>query len=331
MKGVSVIICCYNSSQVLPETLTYISKQLVDPSVPWEVIVVDNASTDSTSMVAQDCWSALHSDVPFAVIYEAEPGLSNARKAGMATAAYDFVLFCDDDNVLEPGYLQLGYYTMLTNPLIAMLGGKGIPRLSIEKPVWFERYAYQYAVGEQAAHTKDITVERGYVYGAGSFLRVSAYNELIASGFHYTLTGRKGTTLLSGEDNELGYALSLLGYTIYYDENLIFEHILSSQRLEYSYLKRLKRAVGYSSVLLIPYLEKRKVRFEGGGKTFGWLTKIITECLYVLNGYVRYPFASKDFRLDILLDRESRLGQIDGLIANRKMLLHKENWLPWLK
>ena len=330
MQGLSVIICCCNSAQVLPETLAYIAKQITDPSIRWEVIVVDNASTDHTSAVAKDYWNTLHCSIPFTIIFEAEAGLSHARTAGLKAAAYEFVLFCDDDNLLEPNYIQLGYSKLLANKNIALLGGKGIAKLPIEKPDWFDRYAYQYAVGAQGQSSKDITFERGFVYGAGSFLRVSAYNELIQQGFQYTLTGRKGATLLSGEDNELGYSLSLLGYTIYYDEDLLFTHVLSQQRLSFSYLKKLKRGVAYSSVLLIPYVEKRKEQLEGKRTTFVWSKKLITEFLYLLNGYVKYPFASSDFKVDILLDRQSRLGHIEGLLANRKMLVRKEEWLVWL-
>jgi len=331
MNGISVIICCYNSADVLPQTLEYISKQVVEPPFVWEIILVDNASTDDTSKFAREYWASFNCSIPFTIIFEAEAGLSNARKAGLRKAAYDFILFCDDDNLLEPDYIQSGSTTLLNNPHIAMLGGKGIPKLPIEMPDWFERYAYQYAVGQQGACRKDITIERGYVYGAGSFLRRSAYNELVKKGFQYTLSGRKGKSLLSGEDNELGYALSLIGYSIYYDENLLFTHVLSMQRLHYSYLKNLKRAVAYSYVLLIPYVEKRNEFLYGKKSTFNWTTNLITQCLYVLNGYLRYPFASKDFKIDIELDRQSRFGQIDSLITNRKMLRHKEKWLPWLK
>lgn len=331
MVGVSVIICCYNSSQVLPETLAYISKQLVESTILWEVIVVDNASTDNTAGVARACWSDLNCSIPFTLLVEAEPGLSHARIAGIRKAAFDFVLFCDDDNLLEPNYIQLGIQKLLAEPNIAMIGGKGIAKLTVKAPEWFERYAYQYAVGEQGSCSKDITRERGYVYGAGSFLRVSAYNELIQLGFEYTLSGRKGAKLLSGEDNELGYSLSLLGYTIYYDADLLFTHVLSQQRLSYSYIKKLKKAVAYSSVLLIPYVEKRKERLEGKRISFHWSKKMISEFFYLLNGYVKYPLASKDFKLDILLDRQSRLGHINSLITNRKLLMNKQNWLPWLK
>ena len=46
--AISVVICCHNSAAVLPPTLMHLAAQIVDPSVQWEVVVIDNASTDDT-------------------------------------------------------------------------------------------------------------------------------------------------------------------------------------------------------------------------------------------------------------------------------------------
>lgn len=51
--GVSIVICCYNSASRLPETLQHIAEQEVAANISWEVIVVDNASTDNTQEIAK--------------------------------------------------------------------------------------------------------------------------------------------------------------------------------------------------------------------------------------------------------------------------------------
>jgi glycosyltransferase involved in cell wall biosynthesis len=330
MNGISVIICCYNSANVLHETLVSISKQVVYSDISWEVLLIDNASTDDTATHANKIWQSLQSPISFKIIYEARPGLSHARQAGIRAAQFDCILFCDDDNILSPTYLQTGADLLLSRPNVAMLGGKGIPKTELPVPAWFERYAYHYAVGPQAEYSKDITKERGFVYGAGCFLRAAAYHALLQKGFQYTLSGRKGTSLLSGEDNELCYALSLAGYEIYYEEKLEFEHVLSHKRLTLTYLKKLRRAVAYSSVLLIPYIEGRNEVLLNKKSSFNWTKKILSEFLYLINGYVKYPFAAADFKTDILMDRQARLGSIHSLIANRKLLVNRTGWLKWL-
>ncbi|MGN6645105.1 MAG: glycosyltransferase [Cytophaga sp.] len=331
MNGVSVIICCHNSAHILPETLTYLSRQIVLASLKWELILVDNASSDNTAAVAEQCWKALDKPVEMRIVQEKTPGLSFARQAGIQAAVYDIILFCDDDNLLNADYIQLGFDAMAVDASIALLGGKGQARMDIQAPDWFDRYAYQYAVGAQAACSKDITIERGFVYGAGCFMRMHAYKELQQAGFQYTLSGRTGKSLLSGEDNELGYAFSLIGFTIHYNERLHFTHVLAANRLTFSYLKKLKKAVAYSSVLLTPYIEKRNEILFNKASTFNWTSQLLRELLFLLNGYIKYPFASANFKIDILLDRQARLGKILGLYKNRRILQHPENWLPWLQ
>ena len=99
MKGVSVIICCYNSSKRLGETLKHLSVQKINDT-PCEIIIVDNASTDNTASLARETWDALGSSIPMRIINESKPGLSHAREAGINASSYTYIIFCDDDNWL---------------------------------------------------------------------------------------------------------------------------------------------------------------------------------------------------------------------------------------
>ena len=100
MTGISIIICCYNSAKRLPETLAHLANQQVDGGVRWELILVNNNSTDETEVVAQNLWGALGSPAPLKIFEEPLPGLSYARNNGMKKAIYEVFLFCDDDNWL---------------------------------------------------------------------------------------------------------------------------------------------------------------------------------------------------------------------------------------
>ena len=66
--GVSVIVCCYNSAERLPETLKYLSMQNVPENMPWEIIIVDNNSTDSTNDVAMEIWNGFKKDISCRII-----------------------------------------------------------------------------------------------------------------------------------------------------------------------------------------------------------------------------------------------------------------------
>ena len=85
VHGVSVVICCYNSAERLPETLHRISRQALPEQFSWEVIVVDNASTDSSAEVAVRLWSTYGRQVPFKVVTQRIPGVSAARDKAWAS------------------------------------------------------------------------------------------------------------------------------------------------------------------------------------------------------------------------------------------------------
>ena len=92
--SVSIIICCFNSAKRLPETLQHLMAQEVPAKIPWEVIVVDNGSSDNTSQIAKELWQ---SDVPFRAVPEPKVGLSNARNRGLRESKGNLICFIDDD------------------------------------------------------------------------------------------------------------------------------------------------------------------------------------------------------------------------------------------
>jgi glycosyltransferase involved in cell wall biosynthesis len=54
--GVSVVVCTYNGSANLPETIKHIARQNVPSDIPWEFVIINNASTDSTPEIAIAEW-----------------------------------------------------------------------------------------------------------------------------------------------------------------------------------------------------------------------------------------------------------------------------------
>ncbi len=238
-KGVSVIICCYNSAGRIGETLHALAGQQFNGN--WELVLVDNASTDNTAATAQAIWEGLGAPASLRVLYEANPGLTNARKKGISEAAYSIVLFCDDDNWLCAGYVQ-GVFDILENdPSIAACGGKGIPVFQTAKPVWFDEYAEVFATGPQ-----NLNIENGRLinlYGAGMAVQKNVLGQLYRS-FRPWLLGRSGNQLSSAEDMELTYCFVLMGYQLYYADELSFYHYLPKERLTMDYLKKIFTAFG---------------------------------------------------------------------------------------
>ncbi|MFC0514580.1 glycosyltransferase [Mucilaginibacter angelicae] len=236
--GLSVIICCYNSACRLPATLKHLAGQQLSAGTAWEVIVVDNASTDETAETAKAEWEKYGiPGVSFQVVAEEKPGLSHAREKGIRASVFRLVVFCDDDNWLSEDYLQIAYTAMSGDPAIAAVGGQSTAAADIPLPDWFEASKNNYAVGRQAEQSGDISW-RKHLWGSGLVIRKDLYNKAF-SNFPSMLTGRNGKVLSSGEDSEICMRFLLMGYRLHYLEALTFKHFIAADRLRCDYNTKL--------------------------------------------------------------------------------------------
>ena len=253
-SGVSVIICCYNSESRIKNVLQHLEIQKETNDFAWEVIVVDNASSDNTAGVAKKSWS--RKDLDLQVVFEEKPGLSNARTKGLSVAKYSVIVFVDDDNLVSEDYIAKAYSVMASNSAIGLAGGLGFAESSIPLPEWFDNYQDAYAVGPQADEQGPIPETRMYLHGAGLVMRKEAWDMIMNKGFGFILSGRKGKSMSSGEDSEISSAFRLAGYTLWYDPGLRFRHIISANRLSWKYLVNLTREFGKSFVVLDMYISE---------------------------------------------------------------------------
>jgi len=254
MNGVTILVCTHNGSDKLPSTLDYIAKQSVKEGIFWEVLVVSNASTDNTFVVAQEIWNNLGLEIPFRIENESQPGKENALIKGFALARYEFVAVVDDDNWLAPDYVNIAFEVMSAHASIGILGGCAIGKCEITPPEWFEKFAAVYAIGTQNNGVSGpLKVDAGFVYGAGSVVRKSAWEKLRQHHFQFTTSAKRGKVLSGGEDLELCHAMQLAGYDLWYDERLTFIHYMYKERLNWEYLTKLGKSTATSSLTTIVY------------------------------------------------------------------------------
>jgi glycosyltransferase involved in cell wall biosynthesis len=316
-NGISVIICCYNSAARIGKTLHSVFNQQFSSTVNWEVIVVDNCSTDQTQSVAHAMYEKQGGSIPFKVVKELKPGLSNARKKGFESATYEFVLMVDDDNWLCQNYLETIYYDLKENPTAAMVGGLGVPELEGEKPFWFDEVASCFATGPQSNVGTGPIYEATELYGAGCAIRMSCWSHLEQHGFESLLSDRTGKSLISGGDVEMCFAFRLAGFRLLYDSRISFQHFLPSARVNWKYLKRLFIGFGMSKPrtdIYVACLEGRPMPKEG--KLPLWLDRSIHLTKAFLSDIIpitKSYFVNSEGNME-LLHRFGRYGHIKALI-----------------
>jgi glycosyltransferase involved in cell wall biosynthesis len=229
-----------------------LSAQQVDPEVRWEIVVIDNASSDQTAQVAQALWPR-DAPTPLRVIHEPQLGLSYARHRAFVVAEHEIVSFVDDDNWVYPDWIQTVSATMTPRGSVGACGGFAEPVYETSLPWWFDRCKHSYALGAQGHSSGDVTWTRGYLWGAGLSVRKSAWQALVDNGFGNLLADRTGAGLSSGGDVELCYAMRLAGWRLWYEAQLRLQHIVPAHRLDWQYYRRLCRSNGAASASYDPY------------------------------------------------------------------------------
>ncbi|MDD5570121.1 MAG: glycosyltransferase [Bacteroidales bacterium] len=249
-EGISVAVCCYNSEKRLPFTLKHLFNQKVDTNFNWEIIIINNNSSDNTKESAIKLYKDSGCIIPFSVVDELKQGLIFAREKAFEVSKYDFICFVDDDNYLDNNYIKTAFDIVSKNTEIAVLGGFGEPIAEIDFPEWFGKFSNAYAVGKQNEISGNITESKGYVYGAGCVINKKCWNHIKSNGFKCFTTGRKGKSFSSGEDVEICIVMQIAGYKIWYDENLKLKHLIPKERLTTNYLKKFYKGNGKT----YPYL-----------------------------------------------------------------------------
>ncbi|SHJ08866.1 Glycosyl transferase family 2 [Hymenobacter daecheongensis DSM 21074] len=249
--GVTLLICTHNGAARLAEVLRYVAAQQVSAGVAWEVLLISNASQDDTLAVAHRLGQELlPAGVAYRVLDEPKPGKENALVRGLNEARYEAVAIVDDDNLLAPDYTQIAHEVMQAHPEIGVLGACAEGGFEVPPPAWFKEVQGVYAIGPQNGGVSGPYPDKqGFVYGAGSVVRRSGWLKLRQHGFHFLTQVQRGKVLAGGEDIELGEALRLAGYQLWYDERLRFRHFMYRNRLTWDYLLRI--GPGAPSALLI--------------------------------------------------------------------------------
>ena len=317
--GVSVIICSYNGAARLPETIRHLAAQSVPAHISWEILLIDNASTDATGSTASVEWQKHNiTGVNFQVLYERQPGKSYAWETGLKAARYDYLLTCDDDNHFSSHYVATVYDIMQGDKTIGVLGGCGV--LLPEKPEWEDLTNHRSAY---VAGTQHWAPTQHWVYGAGSTCRRAVLLSLFEMGWQQIAGGRTNVKLICGEDVELCFIYYLQGHKICADDRLTFDHFIPLKRQTFAFLLNLEYWISYSYVLMNNYLmqienDQRSVQ----RKLNDWLIFNFKALIRLLGQIIKQSVLKREqISQAQRLALQSRLGAIKSLIQNRNKII----------
>jgi len=135
----TVLIATYNRAELLDRTLASIRQLRAAPGRRWDVIVVDNNSSDDTRAVVER--QARDFPVPLAYLFETRQGRSSALNAGIAVSRGTVIAMTDDDVLVDAGWLDAACDALLlpADPSIAYAGGPVAPLWQSPPPPWLDR------------------------------------------------------------------------------------------------------------------------------------------------------------------------------------------------
>lgn len=304
---ISAVVCTHNGISRIGPCLSALIAQEKAPA--YEILVVDNASEDGTGDWVINYLEKSFPSEFWRVIKEDKPGLLSARIAGLRASQYDWVLFCDDDNLLFLDFLFQCEQVLSKNPNIGVLGSLGIPEFLGPKPDWFDQYASSYAVGSQLGDEND---EKNlvFVYGAGSIYKKIPLLNLLDKGFNPGLSGRRGKEMSAGDDVEWCWLMQLMGFKVAYSSKLRFYHQLPASRLTWPYYLRLKEGISGSAGLLSSYNYYFSASFKNLlGFMFHYFFKTLNSSMLYFMYLIRWagkPSKPKDQLSFIILEAQMK-------------------------
>lgn len=147
----TVATCTWNRCELLRQTLEQLTHMTVPPGVEWELLVVNNNCTDATDAVVR----SFDGRLPVRLFFEGTPGKTNALNVAVREATGEYMLFLDEDVLVEPDWM-VAYHTAFRRwPDVDFFGGAIAPWYGGEPPEWLPpalaKIGGVYAVSETPA------------------------------------------------------------------------------------------------------------------------------------------------------------------------------------
>ena len=245
MIRLSLIIPTHNRSERLIAALESVIRQDL-PAADWECVVVSNNSTDDTVARFGD-FAARYPGLNLRLVTEDGPGVSYARNRGIAETSAPLLVFIDDDERINPGFLRAYADFFDAHPDAVVAGGRIIAEYVTGRPAWLSKYTEMPIANPMDFGDAVRPFPAGRVPGGGNmaFRRSAA---LRYGGFDPSL-GRVGRMLIGGEENDFFERLMRGGETCWYVPGAVMWHIIPPEKLTESYFRRLCYNVGVSQRL----------------------------------------------------------------------------------
>ena len=248
---VSLVICTHNRAALLDQTVQAVQAAIAHAPDRFELLVVDNASTDDTPAVARRRGVRL--------VAEPTVGLTHARNTGVEAARAPWVWFLDDDIAPHAGWAD-AVLRAVEQTGVGLIAGRILLRWPDREPAWLPpELRGSYSALDLGAEPGPLAWPR-FPFGANMGVRRDVYT---AAGGCLPELGRQGRVLLSNEDKDLAHRIHLAGVRSWYAGDAAVDHLVDPSRRSIAWLLRRSYWGGVSDV------RGARLRAERGAETSG--------------------------------------------------------------
>jgi glycosyltransferase involved in cell wall biosynthesis len=250
------LICTRNGRLRLGETLRALVRQRDLPAAALQIVVVDNGSTDDTAAFAEA--ELRTAPFPTRVLRELRPGQMAAFRRGLEGNTADIIIMVDDDNILAPDFVArvLGHFAAHSD--VGVIGSHNVAAFPADHapPSWFITIAGKYACSPpEGFATPPQPVPLAIIPGAGCSFRRAPLQAAWDAGYEFINdTTREGGLWITGMDTEWCYLFAALGWKFLYDPALRLSHVMTAERLTWTYARRLARTMGTGAAGIDPFI-----------------------------------------------------------------------------
>ncbi len=243
---VTVAICTWNRAALLDRTLAHM-RGLAPPGAEWELLVVNNNSTDDTDAVIAKHSSAL----PLRGLRETKQGLSNARNCAIDSARGELLVWTDDDVLVDANWLAAHVAAACAHPGAAYFGGPVDPWFAVEPPRWVHRHLER--LGGPFAIRQFGSEVRPFAPGEAPFGANMAFRTAVLRDFRFDpQLGRIGAEMLSGEETALiDRVRESAGPGVWVGPARV-RHYIPAERLTAGYVRRYFHGLGRTQARQVP-------------------------------------------------------------------------------
>jgi glycosyltransferase involved in cell wall biosynthesis len=257
--SVTTAICTWNRSKSLGVTLLSLQRLIIPPGIDWEVIIVNNNCTDDTDEIVEQFTDGL----PIRLLHEKQQGLSNARNCAVEAAKGDYILWTDDDVIVDPNWLAAYVDAFRTWPKAALFGGPIKLKLEGNPPPWLVEMLCDKSLASVYAHRdlSNIPIELNSTkwtsipYGANLCIRMREQRN-----FRYNPNlGRCRNGQIRGEETDVVKTMLNSDAEGWWVPGAIVHHVITEDLQTQAHLRRYFMGAGRSLVREGPKDPKTKL------------------------------------------------------------------------